>query len=514
MTDRIRIALRGPLRVTAPDGADLTPRAAKACGVLALLALAPGGTRPRRWLEEHLWSDRGPDQASGSLRQALSEIRRSLRPHDGALTADRREVTLRAEVALEGDGALVEGIGVRDPRFADWLERLRAEDSERRAPAPESAARPLMIRCSSPEGATGAALLGRIMAHQIGEGIAEQIRSRRLDGPGGPPPADVEVRCDVVESDGKGLAFLRVTHVPTAEVLHARRVPLDGPALAFVEGEAMARMAHEAAEITVGKLPQILGLDRAPLKATALARLALLRMFSHDAAGMAEADDLLSRAYEADTNGVYLAWRGLLRMIRTVEGGNLGLRADHEAAEADLCGAEERAGDNPTVHALAAQTREMMSDGAGAMSAAGRAVEMAPSNPMAVAALASAKSLAGRVEEAHALTRRALAFADRSRFRHWWEAHHCVACVAAGRLDEALAAGEGCVRSAPTMRSPHRHLLALYARRGDLEGADRMRRRLEEIEPGFALDRMLRDPDYPVRTLRRTGLLEAVGRLI
>ena len=157
----------------------------------------------------------------------------------------------------------------------------------------------------------------------------------------------------------------------------------------------------------------------------------------------------------------------------------------------------------------------MMGDStANALPGAARAVEISPSSPVALQSLASAEMLTGRLAKAYDLSRRARSYADRSRFRHWWDNHHCVVCMATGRLDEAVAAGEAAAAAAPSLRPVHRHLLALYAQRGDLEGAERMRRALIGIEPGFTLDRMLGDPDYPVRTLRSTGLLGAVRRLL
>ncbi|TIY11489.1 MAG: hypothetical protein E5V16_05165 [Mesorhizobium sp.] len=62
--------------------------------MIALLAVAPGHTRTRAWLQQRLWSDRAAEQAAGSLRAALSEIRRALGPHRQLLVASRHAVTL------------------------------------------------------------------------------------------------------------------------------------------------------------------------------------------------------------------------------------------------------------------------------------------------------------------------------------------------------------------------------------------------------------------------------------
>ena len=526
----IHVTVRGPFVVRSADGADLTPRGAKACGVLALLALAPTRSRGRRWLEEHLWSDRAPEQASGSLRQALSEIRRALGPHADALRADRRMVSVEAEAVSEGRGDLLEGIGVRDPRFRSWLSQARGgpaapHDGEGTgAPAmplgegvvaPASDGPTLTIRCTPAGGGSSAAILGDVVAHQIGEGIAEQLRTRRIGEAAADVPVDVEIRCDVVENDGISLAFVRVTHLPSGEVLHTRRCRMEGPAAALMASDAMARTAHEAAEVVVGKLPHVLGAQRPTLKANALGQLALLRMFTYDAPAMEEADRLLDQAYEADANGIYLAWRALLQMTQRLELGRPGNDERTEIAVAHMRHALELAHDNPAVQGLVAYTRVMMmGDAASALPAAERAVEISPGSPVALQSLASALMIAGQADAAYDLSIRARSYADRSRFRHWWDNHHCVVCMANGRLDEAIAAGEAAAAAAPSLRPVHRHLLALYAQRGDLEGAERMRQALLKIEPGFSLDRMLGDPDYPVRTLRSTGLLEAVRRLL
>jgi DNA-binding SARP family transcriptional activator len=127
--------------------------------LLAILALPAGTTRSRDKLANLLWSDRGDQQARDSLKHSLTRLRQCLEPAGPSLiTADRQSVKLDAiaiasDVAtferLLGDGTpdslekaaalyrgdLLEGIGIRDPAFEDWLlverQRLRqsAEDA-------------------------------------------------------------------------------------------------------------------------------------------------------------------------------------------------------------------------------------------------------------------------------------------------------------------------------------------------------------------------------------------------
>ena len=130
----LRIVLSGRFAVVSPGAGNLTPVGAKSQALLAMLASSPDRTRTRRWLAEKLWSDRGPDQASGSLRQALTDIRATLGVHSGLLGADRQKVWLdETRVAVQMTEAphpeFLEGIDVRDPEFGVWLrmERLRRD---------------------------------------------------------------------------------------------------------------------------------------------------------------------------------------------------------------------------------------------------------------------------------------------------------------------------------------------------------------------------------------------------
>lgn len=71
--DILVLHLFGPFHAETPDGSDLTPKSAKACALLAILARQPRMEHARTWLQDRLWSDRGRDQAAASLRQALSQ---------------------------------------------------------------------------------------------------------------------------------------------------------------------------------------------------------------------------------------------------------------------------------------------------------------------------------------------------------------------------------------------------------------------------------------------------------
>src|SRR5580704_4691661 len=69
-----RIYLVGAMRVVAPGGEDLLPRARKTRALLAYICLAQGERIPRSRLLGLLWDRSAEAQARMSLRHALSEL--------------------------------------------------------------------------------------------------------------------------------------------------------------------------------------------------------------------------------------------------------------------------------------------------------------------------------------------------------------------------------------------------------------------------------------------------------
>lgn len=527
MAPGVELVLHGPFALRGPDGQDLTPKPHKARALLALLATAPDRRRPRRWVEERLWSDRGPRQAAGSLRQALVDLRRALGTAGDVLVTDREWVAL-APVGLTvtppGGGEFLEGIAVRDPAFLRWLDGQRRRDApavpaahpaDTAGPAPQ---RPVTIRIGTPgQSGTVSGTVAEIVAARIAAEISDHVTAAtitRLEGPS-LPSADIDITCTVVEDNGICLAFIKIVHPPTARLIFAKDCRFIGTATSLVGSDDLIRAAFEAAEKSVARIPHILGLGRAATKSAALGQLALHRMFSFDEVQLGQADRLMEQAWEVDENPVHLAWRGLLQMVKAIEMPQV-LRPElHDLALELTAHAMERDDGNATVKALVAQTRAMLfGDATSAGLAAAQAVQENPRNPFALQAMAVARMLAGQGEDAYRMSLLGRSYAGRSAFRHWWDAHHATICVATGRANEAIQAAEAAAFGAPSLRPAYRYLMSLYAQRGDMVKANAMKDALERLEPGFSVDRMLLDPDYPVRTLRKTGLLKEIRKLL
>jgi adenylate cyclase len=130
----LRLSIFGTFRAADGRGEEIPIKSKKARALLAYLALPPGKPRSREKLMALLWSDRGDEQARGSLRQALSGLRRDLGDSLAeVLSVSDDAVCLKPEqVVVEsrspGD-ELLEGLHINDPVFEEWLrdERTRLE---------------------------------------------------------------------------------------------------------------------------------------------------------------------------------------------------------------------------------------------------------------------------------------------------------------------------------------------------------------------------------------------------
>jgi DNA-binding SARP family transcriptional activator len=145
----LRITLLGGFTVASAAGEQITLKGRKIQALLACLAMKPGEAWPRDKLCGLLWSERGVDRARGSLRQALSKLHKALGGLEpDPLNAERNTVSLNASfvdcdvarfIALAENagpmeleqaaalyrGELLDGLGMTDPSFEEWLDNER-----------------------------------------------------------------------------------------------------------------------------------------------------------------------------------------------------------------------------------------------------------------------------------------------------------------------------------------------------------------------------------------------------
>ena len=488
---RLLLDLDGTVRLTGPDGADLTPGPAKVRGLLALLGAAPRHRLSRIAVQETLWSDRMPEQANGSLRRALSDLRDALGDARDALEAGTGWIGLdpaRVDVRMPAEDGPQEGfaadLDLGDPAFRAWLRARRARAGIASGqPAGDDA--PLVLVLPEP-------------------------------GSGGHPLCDLILRDAARRVAGYVPALIGIG--ASGRALSPRRIDLGCTALPDVEGGLLidVHAEDESGRQVHGNVQRIasdgFGAALAPLSEGLST--ALLGAVSGLMADIHSFDpDRLRRAHAALASGA------------------TGLRGDVAPA---LLG-----------HLTTAMVLDRVLSGNGmldeATARAAEGIRRAPGNPVALGAASLVASTAGRIAEALDLAHRAettdmassfvqfaLAIAQTRAGAPAQAARHAAAAgrgalarfspavldmsaasaaVLAGREAEALSLSRRALRIAPTSRPAMRFVAALSFRAGeDVEAAAALEA-LSRAEPGFAAGEMA-EPDYPVASLREAGMLD------
>jgi len=146
-TARWSLKLFGGFELYDPSGARVRLPTKNARALLAYLAVQPGRPQHREKLMTLLWGERSDKQSRHSLNQTLVQIRKAVPGTEGGfLQSDRESVTFVPgpidvdvlkfrELVAEGPGAAVasykgpflEGLGIREAAFDDWLSNQRSE---------------------------------------------------------------------------------------------------------------------------------------------------------------------------------------------------------------------------------------------------------------------------------------------------------------------------------------------------------------------------------------------------
>lgn len=567
----VTVSLFGPFLVTAVDGADLTPTSAKACALLALVATGRGQRRSRAWLQDKLWSDRGPRQASGSLRQALVEARRALGAHSDVLIADRSSVALdtgAVHVPDRGAGPdseteFLQGVDVRDSEFEAWLREMRAYfDSARAevaigvvagtatgatpgaspapgpgrpsptdAPHPPGRPRPAEDRTrdaaasavavaflASGEGGADARLLETLFidtaAHSIREVFELNLYTIQPNTSPEviPAPGTLLVTAKAFVC-GAGVLGLRVTleEAGTLRSHWVEHASLSLPLSLTSENIACLALAHrlvQALARTLTLTRDRAGRSFADREAQMLAVTGFRKMFSMRHNELEAARVLLAQAIERDPRGLYYAWLSQLAVIRFVE-----RQTEDTASLAAECAehsarALEFEPTNSHVLAAVANAKIFLERDIDASTLLSQhAVAANRANPLAWWSWANVTLYRGELEMAHAAAVTAQNLSERSSLKFWADFQRSLTAAVTGRTAEAIHYGTSASTLAPSFRPPLRYLLALHAATGSAQAAAQAARRLKSIERDFSIDRLLFDPDYPVSLMRRAQLV-------
>lgn len=646
---RWRLRLLGGCRLFTPDGSERTPAGRKTRGLLAVLALAAGAPVARERLAELLWGERAAEQARGSLRQSLKELRRCL-DEPGLLLVERDRIALdpiRVAVdalelaAPDGDpppgqlaelcqGELLEGIGSLGPGFEEWLfgqrERVRTlalEALERRLeaaadatelqaltarmldlePAHEPAHRALML-LHARRGDTAAALrqfeaCREALARRLDAvpsapttALAARIRAGAVPAAAEPPPAAVAERPvggtslvvlplrerggpEGMPPLGEGLAeeisaalarfrwifvlapssaavlgrelgdplaiarrlaarYLvdgRLVHEPAGLQLRVELVDAATARLLWTEQEtvapdALALLTGEIAQAVAARLARELLLREAARTAPeppgrADAHLLVLRAarltYSLEVADLEAAAELLGRALALDPDhaGGH-AWRAFALMVRAGYPWRAGHAELIEQTERHAARALQLEPTDAIALATRAQCRALAGDHDQALRLAEQAIAANPALPMAWGRRAVIACYQGEPETALACLARYRRLSPFDPFQSLFGRAEVFAHLLAGRYEEAVAAARPLIARKPLLLGCYLPMLAALGHLGWSEEAAACRADLYRIEPRLSLAafragyplRHARDLEHFALGLRRAGLRE------
>lgn len=523
----MRLRFNGPFRVYDDENRDITPKGIKERGLLALIALSPGQRRTRAWLQDKLWSERSPEQASGSCRQALSNMRKALGPLGDRVQSDRSAIWLDPPIALQNAfdpamGEVLDDLDMPDPEFTDWLREVRMQHE---APSPGQVPSTLMIPAPTPQrpvkramamisridqsGTARGAFILRALSQRIVTGLAllgdieivEVDASEKLVSEDQPA-----VRVDLECLDDSDMAFvlLRVLSTANRRIVWSGRVSL-APSIAEIWASPdVTRAVNQAVQAVSDAAATAPGL--ASLSAI---NHAIRRVFEFEKSSLAKADGLLRDASDGEARGLALAWRGFLRLTEALEFRD----AQSGKLEEAMLYTQEAlaiAPDHPVVLSLASQvTLRITGDLGQAHYLAGRAVSSGDDNPYALDALSQTMISQGRYDEAHKLAEFARVSAQGLPHSFSWDLLACFSALGIGDKERAYDLALTCHRKMPFYRPALRYLTAISALNSRPDDIQRHSAQLRKIEPDFT-PALLLNPNYPVETLRDLGLIDEI----
>lgn len=520
------VQLFGRFSLSDNSGVDRTPTGQKSKGVLALLATSPKNERGRLWLQDKLWSDRAPPQASASLRQALVDIRRSLGPYSDLLKSNRTEVwfepgmleTLPQEHAQE---EFLEGIDIRDQEFEAWLSVQRSASSNPEgltAPPVQSTSEKnlsaVFIVCESATGQTNhqmEQLVGDAIARAMTETLAVDI-FREL--PASVPSRSLLISASLLGDDNdKKVLRLEIQDVSTLRSIWSEARPVETRAVIAGEDLGVFSLVNTLMDeilsfISHKSLPQTYDTD-----AGLLCALAIADIFSMRSQRLETAEQRLRLAFEIEPRGEYQGWLAQLFAIQYVERFASLNELSDKAAEACAKGIALQPRNSHVLAAVANARLVLEKQIVTCGELARMSVKINPGNPLAWWSLSAAKIYYGSHDDAYRSAARASALAAGTRFQFWTDFQKSISALMVGRLGESLRLSEASSAMAPYFRPPLRYATAAYASLGAAKAASRKASDLTKIEPDFDLTRLAKDHDYPASLLHQSDVIE-VNKLL
>ncbi|MGV1894799.1 AfsR/SARP family transcriptional regulator [Agrobacterium vitis] len=426
----------GRFLIVDPDGCDRSPKASKARGVVALLAMSQGYARSRAWLQDKLWSDRDSKKGSDSLRQTLVEIRRAFGPYQAALKTDREKVALdpahfRIKYQLmpasndwNDEQDAFADLDIRDPEFEDWIRDLRASLAEKARIAPPHALRShtapkpaLFFQFLSDNQPASELISARLMALTTAalrdlDDFEIFPRHGAITGTSPPLPnrgLTVAVRTGTAARSSH-VAFA-ISHVGTGQLYWSKTAQISASSSEALHEECGTLV--QAILSTLRDRKDHLDISQS---AAILASQARALIFRFDRQSLRDADAHLRYAYDRDPRPQYLAWRAFLRNMAQFQHCSSGFLDDKiTAAELVQQALRDDIG-SASILGIGAHL-EYLGGGSsrGSLRLAERAVSLDPLNAVNLAILSNTELVLDKLRDSRGSALNALALTARRR---------------------------------------------------------------------------------------------------
>lgn len=512
----ITLHLAGPVTVSGPNLQDLTPASMKSRGLLALLGTSHHLRASRAKLQDKLWSTRGVEQGAASLRQALTEIRRSFDQHRYAVLTGSGWAALdpsQVDVMLEPDPhevnpELVEfadDLDIKDPEFEDWLREQRqyfAAKWRQQSTTPTAGAQnthlALVINGTRPRN-TDIAAMSDMILRDSAERAATFMPAHVFDHTAG---LDAHrdallLSCHAVGSTHRASLQFTVTRAGTLQHVWNRSVT---GTMADLVGQFDALSgALTLAILNAGWGP--------PVDDPTDTTLSLRDVFSFSHDRLRKAEHLLHQEDEQRSEAIQLALRAYIRNTMLLERFAEDPREMLAEATEFATRAMELAPQNPVALAVASMIACRNRNVDLALDLAGQARGLDPNNPLARYSLSSALTEAGDDEHAFQEAIKARADPMTALSPATWLMRCAVTAVRSNKLEDALRFSNMAHGYSPNYRPALRFIAALEFRLGDEKATAAALQKLHGLEPDFSLSLMASDA-YPVASLRVAGLLQ------
>lgn len=499
-----------------PSGTNLTPKGQKERAILALLAFSPQKRRTRLWLQDHLWSRSDPEKAAGSLRRALANIRKAISGHGAILETDKFSIGLSGFVRvdcvkLENSDEFLSGLVLEDATFEDWRRTKTAEatssQQQRIGTEPRRGGDSLRIwiHPDSLDLSIGEAQFNREFQSMLSERLISMglVNIDCSKDPADVP--DIKAEFDTYSIGETWMINVRLYTGSKQFFLWSGRAKIP------------KRPDHPKYQSMLGQFSNVVLsaiLDRGSQRYRTAPFFQLQHtvalLFTGQRKHIKSAESLLMGMAEVGRDSALVAgWRAFHRVTQQIEFPIAEVDLQDEGL--DLATYALRHGaSNPTVIALAAHAFVKLGDDIKRGEyLAKKALVLNGGNPYALSVAGHVKTLLGDFDGSYRLSSAAATAARALPNEFIWDMQLALASLGTGRLQEAFDRAFRSHLANMHYRPALRYLIALAVLLDRTDDVTRFERRLRDIEPGFNRQK-LRDPNYPVDTLRSIGLTSAL----